>query len=148
MTAPSDSTYDAAVHLSVADIAVDNSKVPAVVAVRIKAFNTDPFRKGVTVYLGKTGSSVCPVAATLSYLCMRGMSSGALFGLGEANLALDQYCGHSLRIGAATTAAANGMEDSIIKTLGRWESVSYLVYIKLPRQQLAGYSRLLASAPR
>ena len=60
ITAPSDS---ASVHLSVADIAIDNSKVPAVVSVRIKASKTDPFRKGVTLYLGKTGSSVCPVAA-------------------------------------------------------------------------------------
>ena len=50
----------------------------------------------------------------------------------------DQYCGRSLRIGAATTAAAKGLEDSIIKTLGRWESVAYLQYVKIPRQQLAG----------
>ena len=64
-------------------------------------------------------------------------------GLEEANVPQDQYCGHSLRIGAATTAAAKGLEDSIIKTLGRWESVVYLQYVKIPRQQLAGYSRLL-----
>ena len=31
MTVPSDNTYDASVHLSVADIAVDNSKFPSVV---------------------------------------------------------------------------------------------------------------------
>ena len=36
------------------------------------------------------------------------------------------YTGHSFRIGAATTAAARGLEDSVIKTLGRWESSAYL----------------------
>ena len=98
----------------------------------------------------------------VSYLCFKGMSSGALFrfsdgrlltrqrfvealrtGLEEAKVPQDQYRGHSQRIRAATTAAAKGLEDSIIKTLGRWESVVYLQYVKIPRQQLAGYSRLL-----
>ena len=45
--------------------------------------------------------------------------------------------------GAATTAAEKGMEDSIIKTLGRWNSIAYLQYVKIPREQLASYSKLL-----
>ncbi len=32
-----------------------------------------------------------------------------------------------------------------LPTLGRWESVAYLQYIKLQREQLVGYSGLLAS---
>ena len=40
-----------------------------------------------------------------------------------------RYNGHSFRIGVATTAAAKGIEDSIIKTLGRWESVAYQQYV-------------------
>ena len=55
------------------------------------------------------------------------------------------HCGHSLRIGAATTAAAKGMEDVNIKTLGRWESTAYLQYVKILHQQLSGYSRILAT---
>ena len=35
-----------------------------------------------------------------------------------------KYCGHSSRVKAAMTAAARGMEDSIIKTLGRWSSAA------------------------
>ena len=60
--------------------------------------------------------------------------------LERAGVDQTKYCGHSFRIGAATTAAARGVEDAMIKTLGRWESVTYLRYIKISRQQLAGYS--------
>ena len=131
---------------------------------KIKSSKTDPFRKGVNLFLGRTGSDLCPVAAMLDYLCMRGMSPGPLFQYMDGRFltrqrfvdavreALDctgvdkkQYCGHSFRIGAATTAAAKGIEDSIIKTLGRWESVAYLQYVKIPRQQLVGYSSILSS---
>ena len=40
------------------------------------------------------------------------------------------YTGHSFRIGAATTAAQRGLQDSLIKVLGRWESAAYTVYIQ------------------
>ena len=35
------------------------------------------------------------------------------------------YVGHSFRIGAATMAAACGIEDSTIQTLGCWENAAY-----------------------
>ena len=65
--------------------------------------------------------------------------------LQKAGIPQEKYCGHSFRIGAATTAAAKGVEDCVIQTLGRWESLAYLRYVRLPREQLAGYSMLLAS---
>ena len=34
----------------------------------IKASKTDVFHKGVTVVLGTTGGSVCPVASILNYM--------------------------------------------------------------------------------
>jgi len=65
--------------------------------------------------------------------------------LQKAGVDQSRYCGHSFRIGAATTATAKGMEDLIIKTLGRWNSLAYLQYVKIPRDQLASYSSLLCS---
>ena len=53
------------------------------------------------------------------------------------------YAGHSFRIGAATTAAEQGVEDSVIKMLRRWESLSYSRHVKTPRQTLAAVSRRL-----
>ena len=48
-----------------------------------------------------------------------------------------KYAGHSFQIGAATTAAERGIQDSTIKILGRWKSDAYLRYIKIPTEHLA-----------
>ena len=42
------------------------------------------------------------------------------------------FAGHSFRAGAASTAAAMGIQDSVIKAPGRWESSAYLLYTQLP----------------
>ena len=57
------------------------------------------------------------------------------------------YTGHSMRIGAATTAALVKLGDSPIKMLRRWESSAYQRYLHTPiaREFLAGLSRRLVS---
>ena len=138
---------------------VDNPSNPNIIKVRIKASKTDPFRNGVDVYIGKTGQLLCPVSALLNYLAVRGCNQGLLFQfanhspltkcefterfrsiLDQAGIDSSLYAGHSFRIGAATTAAANGVEDSLIHTLGRWKSTAYLTYVRIPPENLAALS--------
>ena len=40
----------------------------------------------------------------------------------QAGIDGSSYSGHSFCIDAASTAAANGIEDSLIQTLGRWKA--------------------------
>jgi integrase len=159
MTVPSDGEFDSAVHLTREDLAWDSPTSPRLLRVRLKQSKTDPFRRGIHLFVGKTGTDLCPVMAILNYLVVRGNREGPLFlyqdgryltrqrlvvavrgALVRAGMDQSQYCGHSFRIGAATTAAARGVEDSVIKTLGRWKSLAYLEYVKIPRDQLASYS--------
>ncbi len=133
-TVPDDSSLDPSVHLYWGDLAVDNPVNPAVLSVILKASKTDPFRKGITLYIGHAASDLCPVSA---YLTVRGKRPGPLFvfkdgkpltrqrlvsavrdALECAGVEADRYAGHSFRIGPATTAASRGLEDSTIQTLG------------------------------
>jgi len=45
----------------------------------LKASKTDPFQRGVTIYIGRTGEGLCPVAAALDYMVQRGSGGGPLF---------------------------------------------------------------------
>lgn len=164
ITVPSDGAYDPASHLSFRDVAIGNPSEPTMVQIHLRQSKTDQFRQGVDVFVGRTWDDLCPVAAVLAYLAVRGASPGPLFRFRDGRyltrerfvarvrqaldtLGLDsrQYAGHSFRIGAATTAASCGIEDSVIKTLGRWHSSAFLTYIRTPRNQLASISRRLSN---
>ena len=159
---PSDSDYDPTVHLSVGDVRVDNTSSPSYLEIYIKASKTDPFRQGVRVYLGKSNTDICPVASVLAYMVVRGPRQGPFFvfadghgltrdrlvtalrsALRSAGIPEHNYAGHSFRIGAATTAAQNGVPESIIKTMGRWESAAYMLYIRTPRETLCAVAQSL-----
>ena len=79
ITVSSDTTYDSSVHLSRGDLAVDNTGVLSVLRVTIKQSKTDPFCRGVNLFLGKKSTDLCPVAAILNYLVLRGRAPGPLF---------------------------------------------------------------------
>ena len=52
----------------------------------------------------------------------------------KAGLNPNLYSSHSLRAGAATTAANSGVPPYMIKKLGRWASDAYTIYIKDPQR--------------
>ena len=162
ITIPSLSSYDPSVHLNYSDISVDNPINPTIVKVRLKSSKSDPFRKGVDVYVGKTGQVLRPVSALLNYLAKYGNDQGLLLRfmdgspltksksvekflalLSQAGVDSLLYSGHSFRIGTVSTAAANGVEDSLIQTLGRWKSSAYLTYVCIPAENLAAISALI-----
>ena len=91
--------------------------------IHIKQTKTDPFRKGVHIYLGHTHSDIYPVTSISQYLAMRGPGNGPLLlcrdgsplsraklvqrvrsALLIAGIDPQVYCGHSFQIGVATTA--------------------------------------------
>ena len=71
MSVLSDNEYDTAVLLSVSDIAVDNPRELSMVWIHIKhkQLKTDPFRKGINLFVGRTSTDLCPVAALLGCTC-------------------------------------------------------------------------------
>ena len=75
-TVPSQSEYDPSTHLSLNDIAIDSAGSPSLIQVSIKQSKTDPFRKGVQLFLAKTGKNICPITAIMPYLALRGPKQG------------------------------------------------------------------------
>ena len=138
------------------DVAIDNRTNPRAIKVHLRRSKTDQFGNGVDVVIGKTGDALCPVPAVCAFMAERGTSPGPFFtfpdstpltkarfvgivraALEELGLPREQFAGHSFRIGAATTAAQAGLEDSMIMMLGRWNSAAFLRYIRTPRESLA-----------
>lgn len=130
--------FDPNYHLTMQDIQVDSMVAPSSIKVHVKSLKTDPFRQGCYIYIGKGRSTLCPIVAIIKYLNLRGPSSGPLFvnqdGSPLTRQALSttiqsilqaagvpgQFSGHSCWIGAATTAAGQGVQDHLINVLGRW----------------------------
>ena len=148
-------TFDPTTHLTPQDIAIDNRMDPSLIGIHLKVSKTDQERKGITIFIGKTGDAICPIAALTAYLAIRRQSTGPLFQFKDSTpltkdrfthhvrtalstLGYDSatYAGHSFLIGAATTAAEHGIEHSTIKALGRWKSDAFQAYIKIPRSKL------------
>ena len=152
----SKSAFNPRLHLAWGDMAVDNPQATWMVRLHLKQSKTDQFGRGANVILGKTGLDLCPVAAILACVAVQGDRQGLTTKkapltkqtlveeirklLRALELPEDNYAGHSFRIGAATSAALAGIEDSTIHLLGRWQSGAFFQYINTPHEQLAATS--------
>ena len=144
---------------------IDN---PTSIKMKIKQSKTDPFResRSLTIVKSAVEAHVCAVEALREYLLQRNPENGQepLFTLktGEALTGTVQnfnlrslllclgykekhYAPHNFRIGTATTAAAAKLTPWLIKTVGRWRSDCYEIYIRTPRSHrfstsLTGFS--------
>ena len=146
--------------LSAADVRVESSTSPQSFRVFIKCSKTDPFRKGCFVFLGRGSFPLCPAVSLTNYLHLRGPGTGPLFiyqnGTPLSRLSAflqttlqsagipGKFSGHSFRIEAATTAARKGLPDHLIKTMGRWSSEAYLLYVRTPVETILSVAGQLA----
>ena len=155
-------SYVPAIHLGVADVAVDSHSSPSCLRLRIKALKTDPFCKGCFLHIGKEEFPLCAIHSLLTYLNLRGDAPDPLFLFKDGrplSCALltswlydilssagiqGNFSSHSFRIGAATVAARNGILDHQIQALGRWTSSAYLSYIHTPVESLSRLSKQLS----
>ena len=121
------------------DVAVDSHTASSHIVIHLKRSKNYPFGVGAFLHLGATDQLLCPVAALLGYLAVQPQLVGPLLlfrdgttlskprlisplrqVLQEVGVGLSCYSGHSFCIGAATAAAKLGVNDSMIKVLGRW----------------------------
>ena len=148
---------------SVSDVSIDSRQNPQVLTVFLRRSKTDQFGAGGHIYLGWTGTPLCPVAAVLTYLSIRPSTPGPLFifhdstplsrtqlishlqhALSQVGANPTNFLEHSFQIGAASTTAAAGFSDSFIQKLGRWQSTAFTAYIRTPIDNLAPASGVLS----
>ncbi|XP_077315653.1 integrase/recombinase xerD homolog [Lithobates pipiens] len=120
------------------------------VSIRLRRSKTDQRGKGVAItLLALPGSVVCPVAAVRAFRAVRPGRAGPFLVHEEGSflsrfqfvsvfrqclraVGLDErdYASHSFRIGAATEAARCGLEEAVVRRIGRWESRRFRSYVR------------------
>ena len=130
------------------EVAINSRSAPTAVRLQLRRAKTDPFGRGVEIFLGASGTAVCLVSALMRYLAVRPPGDGQLLvwedsrpltrttfvthlrrGLQSAGLDMSQFSGHSLRIGAASSEASH-------------------LYIRTPRDSLLGVAPLIGTPTR
>ncbi len=160
----SDENQDPSTCLQWGDVAVDDRINPTMFKLFLRQTKCDQFGNGTHIILGQTTGQACPMSALTLYLGACPHTQGSLFldsqakpvnkiwfvveirsTLKNLGYSQDKYVGNSYRIGAATTVAQNGLEDSVIQTVCRWHSSAFLQHIKTPQTHLADLSQSLTS---
>ena len=150
--------YDPASTLQFEDITLRYPNIN----VNIKTSKTDPFREGCNICLSPSNADVCPVINLKNYMNVHPTRSGPLFTYSDGSLLTQRrlnaflkssvpsnpnnpISSHSLRIGAATTAASAGLPRWLIQQLGRWVSDCFRTYIRIPLNTFNEVSNRLAT---
>ena len=119
------------------------------VQVQITNFKNNKTSKPFDIVIHKQGGPYCPFITLLKYLSVRGYDDGPLFRfingspvsrffftsklkdcISFSGLNPKLFKSHSFRIGSASHLASIGKSDLQIKLLGRWNSDSFLRYIR------------------
>ena len=140
-------TFDPKYNLMKRDMTFRPRCSPKCMLVHIKVSNTDPFRLGQTIDIGKTNLSLCPISGMVAYLNSRPFPSdsgplspykcgtfltwekftrGTRLLIIKKGLNSTEFAGRSFRIGVATA----GLPPWLIKVLGRWSSDCFERYKK------------------
>lgn len=126
---------------------------PQMIKIIITVFKHNTNKKPFEILIEREDTlPFCPVQALVEYCKTRGAQPGPLFchpnlapiTVYQFNTELSQclkfcgldttrYKGHSFRIGAASHAADMGFSDAQIRTLGRWKSDAFRIYIRSER---------------
>jgi len=138
-------SFDPNLNLTISDVSIHDHHF----TLYLKHSKTDKNREGVIVYIS-VNTAFCPLISMLFYLRYRASADPQepLF-VTQAGKTMsrtwfschlrllcqfcglppDRYTAHSLRIGAATTAAASA-PVSTLKAMGRWSSAAYERYLR------------------
>lgn len=134
----------------------DISFVGQCLHVNIRYSKTDQKGYNSTLIITQlTNSEMCPVKALSKCMKVRPTSTDYLFCHSNGTpltryqfcavlrhcikflgLNANSYKSHSFRIGAATQASLNAVDDESIKAMGRWKSQSYKKYIRISSNSL------------
>ena len=134
------------------DVKFDNEGTGSLITMSVHITNykhSDLKPKTISI-IGNLENQLCPVKAVNNYLALSQHKVGPLFQfpcgtpvsyfyfnsslkslLSFIGLDPAVYKGHSFRIGAATAAAARGVPQTVIQSMGRWKSDAVKNYIRL-----------------
>ena len=79
LTVLSPTAFHPSTHITIRDILIDKRDNPSLIQIHLKVSKTDQERKGVSIFIGKTGDDICPVAALTAYLAIQDHGDGPLF---------------------------------------------------------------------
>ena len=143
----------------------DEHRTEKILMVKLKCPKEDRAGKAVIVELHETRGTLCPKKAFEKWrkkgIWETGMpllrkNDGTPLTGSKLNVWLKDRLGkfvqstsgkftyHSFRIGLASTMAASGLDETDIKEAGRWSSMAYETYMKLPQARRANAARLIS----